>query len=40
MRTPSFFRKYLRDMGYEQREKAGAVPYVVPDVLTLARQMN
>ena len=40
MRTPSFFRKYLRDMGYEQREKGGAVPYVVPDVLTLARQMN
>lgn len=40
MQTPSFFRKYMKDMGFEQREKGGAVPYVVPDVLTLARQMN
>lgn len=40
MQTPSFFRKYMKDMGLEQREKGGAVPYVVPDILTLARQMN
>lgn len=40
MEPAAFFRKYLRDMAYEQREKGGAVPYVVPDVLTLARQMN
>lgn len=40
MLTPSFFRKYMKDMLYEQKEKGGAVPYVVPDVLTLGRQMN
>lgn len=40
MQTAAFFRKYMKDMRLEQREKAGAVPYVVPDVLTLARQMN
>lgn len=40
MLTPAFFRKYLKDMCFEQEEKAGAVPYVVPDVLTLGRQMN
>lgn len=40
METPAFFRKYLLDMKYEQKEKGGATPYVVPDVLTLARQMN
>ena len=40
METPVFYRKYLKDMAYEQREKRGAVPYVVPDVLTIARQMN
>lgn len=40
METPEFFRKYLKDMAFEQKEKGGAVPYVVPDVLTLARQMN
>lgn len=40
MQTPAFFRKYLKDMGYEQREKKGAVPYVVPDILTLARLKN
>ncbi len=40
MLTPSFFRKYLRDMDYEQREKRGSVPYVVPDVLTIARLKN
>lgn len=40
METPVFYRKYLKDMAYEQRKKRGAVPYVVPDVLTIARQMN
>lgn len=40
MQTPAFFRKYLKDMSYEQREKNGAVPYVVPDILTLARLKN
>lgn len=40
MQTPAFFRKYMRDMGLEQKEKGGAVPYVVPDILTIARQMN
>ncbi|WP_165444028.1 family 78 glycoside hydrolase catalytic domain [Lachnoclostridium sp. Marseille-P6806] len=38
METPAFFRKYLRDMAWEQREKGGAVPYVVPDVLTIGRE--
>lgn len=38
METPRFFRKYLRDMNLEQREKDGAVPYVVPDVLTVGRE--
>lgn len=40
MQTGAFFRKYLKDMAFEQEEKGGAVPYVVPDVLTLGRQMN
>lgn len=40
MQTAAFFRKYLKDMGLEQRTKGGAVPYVVPDVLTLGRLMN
>ncbi|MDO4295923.1 MAG: family 78 glycoside hydrolase catalytic domain [bacterium] len=40
MQTPAFFRKYLKDMLFEQREKGGAVPYVVPDVLTVGRQKN
>lgn len=40
METPAFFRKYLQDMKDEQKEKGGAVPYVVPDVLTLARRQN
>lgn len=40
MQTPAFFRKYMKDMRIEQKEKGGAVPYVVPDILTLARQMN
>lgn len=38
METASFFRKYLADMLAEQKEKDGAVPYVVPDVLTVGRQ--
>lgn len=40
MQPPVFFRKYMQDMKLEQEEKGGAVPYVVPDVLTLARLMN
>lgn len=40
MQTATFFRKYLKDMCLEQAEKGGAVPYVVPDVLTIARIMN
>lgn len=40
MQTPAFFRKYMKDMLFEQREKGGAVPYVVPDVLTVGRRMN
>ena len=38
METAAFFRKYLADMLAEQEEKDGAVPYVVPDVLTIGRQ--
>ncbi len=38
METPAFFRKYLKDMLFEQHEKNGAVPYVVPDILTVGRQ--
>ena len=38
MQTPVFFRKYLKDMRYEQVEKDGAVPYVVPDILTIGRE--
>lgn len=38
METPAFFRKYLKDMLYEQAEKDGAVPYVVPDILTVGRE--
>ncbi len=38
METAAFFRKYLTDMRYEQKEKDGAVPYVVPDILTIGRQ--
>lgn len=36
--TAAFYRKYLTDMNLEQREKSGAVPYVVPDVLTIGRE--
>lgn len=38
METPQFFLKYLKDMAFEQEEKNGAVPYVVPDILTIARE--
>ena len=38
METPAFFRKYLKDMLFEQRTKGGAVPFVVPDILTLGRE--
>ena len=38
METPQFFRKYLKDMAFEQEEKNGAVPYVVPDILTIGRE--
>lgn len=38
METPQFFLKYLIDMAIEQEEKNGAVPYVVPDILTIARE--
>ncbi|MBP3217191.1 MAG: family 78 glycoside hydrolase catalytic domain [Lachnospiraceae bacterium] len=38
MRTQSFFRKYLKDMALEQRGMDGAVPYVVPDILTIAQE--
>ncbi len=38
METPAFFRKYLKDMLFEQGTKGGAVPYVVPDILTLGRE--
>ncbi|MCR5670368.1 MAG: glycoside hydrolase family 78 protein [Butyrivibrio sp.] len=38
METPAFFRKYMKDMLFEQKEKGGAVPYVVPDILTIGRE--
>lgn len=38
MLTDAFFRKYLGDMAYEQSLKAGAVPYVVPDPLSIGRE--
>ena len=40
MLTPAFFRKYLKDMRYEQEQTGGAVPYVVPDLLSIAREKN
>lgn len=33
METPAFYDKYLYDMLLEQRQGAGSVPHVVPDVL-------
>ncbi|MCR5033624.1 MAG: glycoside hydrolase family 78 protein [Lachnospiraceae bacterium] len=38
METPSFFRKYLADMCYEQKDLGGAVPFVVPDILSIGRE--
>ncbi len=38
METPTFYRKYMKDMALEQEEKRGAVPYVVPDILTVGRE--
>lgn len=38
MRTDAFFRKYLSDMAYEQGLAGGAVPYVVPDPLSIGRE--
>lgn len=38
MDTAAFYRKYLKDMRYEQRINQGAVPFVVPDVLSVARE--
>ncbi len=40
METAPFFRKYLKDMAYEQAENGGAVPFVVPNVLSIAREKN
>lgn len=40
MQTPAFYRKYLKDMLYEQKIGNGAVPYVVPDVLSVERMQN
>ena len=36
--TAAFYRKYMRDMLYEQRSNEGAVPHVVPDVLTIVKR--
>ncbi len=38
MLTPVFYRKYLKDMVYEQKQIGGSVPFVVPDVLSIARE--
>lgn len=38
MNTAPFYRKYLKDMLYEQKLNNGAVPYVVPDVLSIVRK--
>lgn len=34
MDTAAFYRKYLYDMLWEQKDNGGSVPHVVPDVLT------
>lgn len=39
METAQFYRKYLKDMRFEQGEKDGSVPYVVPDALTVGRRL-
>lgn len=38
MDTAAFYHKYLKDMRYEQEINGGSVPYVVPDVLSAARE--
>lgn len=38
METPAFYRKYLKDMLFEQQIGNGAVPYVVPDILSIFRE--
>lgn len=38
MDTAAFYRKYLTDMLYEQQIGNGAVPYVVPDILSIYRE--
>ncbi len=40
MQSAVFFTKYLKDMLMEQADNEGSVPYVVPDVLSMAREMN
>ncbi len=40
MQTPAFYKKYMQDMLFEQKECNGAVPYVVPDVLSIERIQN
>ncbi|MDD3277945.1 MAG: family 78 glycoside hydrolase catalytic domain [Lachnospiraceae bacterium] len=38
MDTAAFYRKYLRDCLLEQQINHGAVPYVVPDLLSVVRE--
>lgn len=40
MDTAGFYRKYLKDMLFEQREHGGGVPYVVPDILSIVRRRH
>ncbi|MCD8068108.1 MAG: glycoside hydrolase family 78 protein [Lachnospiraceae bacterium] len=40
MQSAVFFTKYLKDMCLEQADNSGAVPHVVPDVNSMAREMN
>lgn len=40
MYTPAFYKKFLYDMLLEQREQAGAVPHVVPDIIGKVRKNN
>lgn len=40
MDTGAFYRKYLKDMLFEQREHGGGVPYVVPDILSIVRRRH
>lgn len=38
MHTAAFYRKYLKDMLFEQREHGGGVPYTVPDLAAAVRE--